>query len=222
MGKFIIVEGPDFCGKSTQIDLIDTNGYYMDNNIFFTREPGSFLPNSIEKCESIRNKILYEDHTPLEEALLFSESRYFHTRDIVALMNKYKDVSIISDRYIVSSLAYQGYAQGLGKEIIYLINKFNLELLKKNNIQIHCIKFNISEEEWLKRRAKRENIECFDSIERKDIHGKVLDFYMNNEIFDEYTKDLDMIVYPINANASTEDIQKEFKITMDNLIYGLN
>ena len=115
-----------------------------------------------------------------------------------------------------------GGAQGLGKEIIYLINKFNLELLKKNNIQIHCIKFNISEEEWLKRRAKRENIECFDSIERKDIHGKVLDFYINNEIFDEYTKDLDMVVYPINANASVEEVQKEFKITMDNLIYGLN
>ena len=66
------------------------------------------------------------------------------------------------------------------------------------------------------------DLECFDSIERKDIHGKVLDFYMNNEIFDEYTKDLNMIVYPINANASAEEVQKEFKITMDNLIYGLN
>ena len=57
MGKFIIIEGPDFCGKSTQINLLDINGYFKDHDIFFTREPGSFLPESCDKCEEIKTKV---------------------------------------------------------------------------------------------------------------------------------------------------------------------
>ena len=90
MGKFIIIEGPDFCGKSTQINLLDIGGYFRDKEIFFTREPGSFLPESDEVCEKIRDKILNEDNTPFDEAMLFAESRYYHTKDIVRLMNKYE------------------------------------------------------------------------------------------------------------------------------------
>ena len=218
MGKFIIIEGPDFCGKSTQINLLDINGYFRDNSVFFTREPGSFLPESCEKCEELRYKILLEDNTPFDEAMLFAESRFYHTQDIARLINKYPEAVIISDRYIVSSLAYQGYAQELGKDLIYKMNKMSLELLK--DIPIHCIKFEITEENWFARREAR--IEDFDSIERKDIHKEVLDFYSNKEIFDEYTKDLNMIVYPINANSDIDTVYNEFKITMDNIIYGLN
>ena len=62
----------------------------------------------------------------------------------------------------------------------------------------------------------------WDKIEQKDIHKDVLDFYSKPEIFNEYTKDLNMIVYPINANNDIDTVFTEFKITMDNIIYGLN
>ena len=217
MGKFIIIEGPDFCGKSTQINLLDINGYFKDHDIFFTREPGSFLPESCDKCEEIRNKILSQDNSPFDEALLFAESRFYHTQDISRILNKYDKAVVVSDRYIISSMAYQGYAQGLGESLIYKMNKLSLELLK--DIPIHCVKFEISEENWLERKSKRNNL---DKIEQKDIHKDVLDFYSNPEIFNEYTKDLNMIVYPINANNDIDTVFTEFKITMDNIIYGLN
>ena len=220
MGKFIIIEGPDFCGKSTQINLLDSNNYFDNHNVFFTREPGSFLPNSCEYCEDIRNIILHGDNTPFEEALLFAESRFEHTKDIISILKKYPECSVISDRYIISSLAYQGYAQGLGKDTIYNINQPTLDLLE--NTIIHCIKFNISEEEWLKRKNSRLNISDLDKIEEKDIHKDVLDFYTNSNIFNYYTNKLDMVVYPINANNDIDTVQRDFKITIDSIIYGLN
>ena len=122
MGKFIIIEGPDFCGKSTQINLLDINGYFKDHDIFFTREPGSFLPESCDKCEEIRDKILFQDYSPFDEALLFAESRFYHTQDISRILNKYDKAVVVSDRYIISSMAYQGYAQGLGESLIYKMN----------------------------------------------------------------------------------------------------
>ena len=220
MGKFIIIEGPDFCGKSTQINLYDLNKAHRDQDIFFTREPGSFLPQSDDICEAIRDKILYGDNTPYEEAALFAESRYHHTKDIMRLFNKYPKVNIISDRYIVSSLAYQGYAQKLGKDIIYELNKPALDLLEDTTI--HCIKLCLSEEVWEQRRKKRLYFESCDKIEEKDIHYDVMQFYNNSSIFNEYTNKLNMIVYPVNANNSTEIVQRDFMITIDNILYGLN
>ena len=222
MGKFIIIEGPDFCGKSTQINLLDINGYFRDKEIFFTREPGSFLPESDEVCEKLRDKILNEDNTPFDEAMLFAESRFYHTKDIVRLMNKYekRNITVVSDRYIVSSLAYQGYAQGLGKDLIYKMNKMSIELLK--DIPIHCVKFEISKEQWLKRKKVRLDYISCDKIEEKDIHDEVLEFYSNQDIFNDYTDGLNMIVYPINADNDIDTVQRDFKITMDNIIFGLN
>ncbi len=220
MGKFIIIEGPDFCGKSTQLNLYELSRIHRGQDIFFTREPGSFLPQSDDICEALRDKILHGDNTPYEEAALFAESRYHHTKDIVRIFNKYPKVNIISDRYIVSSLAYQGYAQGLGKDVIYELNKPALDLL--GDITIHCIKLSISEELWEERRKKRLYFESCDKIEEKDIHYDVMKFYSTGSIFSEYTNELNMVVYPINANNSIEIVQRDFMITIDNILYGLN
>ena len=114
--------------------------------MFFTREPGSHLPESSIICEEIRKQILENDNSLEDEAILFARSRYEHTKEIVKLLAEENTV-VISDRYIVSSLAYQAYAQYLGKDMIYELNEPSLQLLKDNNIEIHCIKFNLSKEE---------------------------------------------------------------------------
>lgn len=220
MGKFIIIEGPDFCGKSTQIDLLTVNRVMtgaLGDNVFFTREPGSYLPESMEVCESIRDKILNNDNTLMDEAKLFAESRYYHTEEIVKLVNKY-DSTIISDRYIVSSLAYQGFAQGLGPDIIYELNKPSLDLLSDNNIDIYCIKFVIDELEWLIRRQKRLQKEAADSIEQKDIHRDVLHFFINDRIFDFYTKDIKGFhLYNVNAGQDKYNVYSNFLEVINNI-----
>ena len=199
--KFIIVEGPDFCGKSTQLKLLDINTWYFNKRMFFTREPGSYLPESSEICEKIREQILHNDNTLEDEAVLFAQSRYEHTKEIVKLLTEDDNTVVISDRYIVSSLAYQGYAQYLGKDMIYELNEPSLRLLRDNDIEIHCIKFTIDEEEWRKRRDERLENEEADSIEQKSIHEDILYFFSDEIIFNKYTKDLNMKVYNVDANG---------------------
>ena len=214
MNHFIIIEGPDFSGKSTQIDMIDKRELCRDYNVFFTREPGSYLPDSAEECEAIREKILFGNNTLYEEASLFAQSRYLHTKEIVDRFNRYKNITIISDRYIISSLAYQGYAQGMTKEEVYELNKPALDLLKDNDIMIHCIKFVMPQEEWQKRRNKVSAQRDLDEIEKKDISKQIYDFFNNDNIFNEWTKDLNMKVYNINAQYDKETVYKEFKNTI--------
>ena len=215
MSHFIIIEGPDFSGKSTQINMLDIRDLYKDHTVFFTREPGSFLPDSAEACEAIREQILFGDNTLLEEAKLFAESRYLHTKEIIEILTKYKDVTVISDRYIISSLAYQGYAQELGKEKIYELNKASIDLLKDNDITIHCVKFVMPKEEWEHRRDKVKAVRDLDKIEEKDISKEVYEFFNNDEIFYDWTDGLDMKVYEVNAGNNKETVYKEFKNIID-------
>ncbi len=216
--KFIIVEGPDFCGKSSQLDLLSINTWYFNKRMFFTREPGSHLPESSLECEKIRRQVLEQDNTLEEEAILFARSRYEHTKEIVKLLTEDDNTVIVSDRYIVSSLAYQAYAQYLGRDMIYELNEPSLKLLKDNNIEIHCIKFNLDKEEWEKRRDERLQKESADSIEQKNIHEDILEFFSNDKIFNHYTEGLDMKVYNINANKSIMGVYLDFLETFRNII----
>ena len=193
MGKFIIIEGPDFCGKSTQINLYDLNKAHRDQDIFFTREPGSFLPQSDDICEAIRDKILYGDNTPYEEAALFAESRYYHTKDIMRLFNKYPKVNIISDRYIVSSLAYQGYARNLGIEEVYAINMYATSgFLPELTIYI-----DIPVEVGLERIAKNNRDVNRLDLEKVSFHNRVREGYLKiAEMFPDRIVKIDGIGTP--------------------------
>lgn len=216
--KFIIVEGPDFCGKSSQLELLSINTWYFNKRMFFTREPGSYLPESSLECEKIREQILHNNNSLEDEAILFARSRYEHTKEIVKLLTEDDNTVIITDRYIVSSLAYQAYAQGLGKDMIYEINEPSLRLLRDNDIEIHCIKFNIDEEEWLNRRKERLKNEEADVIEQKNIHEDILEFFSNKEIFDKYTKELNMQIHEIDANNNKMFVYMDFLETIKNII----
>ena len=216
--KFIIVEGPDFCGKSSQLELLSINTWYFNKRMFFTREPGSYLPESSLECERIREQILHNNNSLEDEAILFARSRYEHTKEIVKLLTEDDNTVIITDRYIVSSLAYQAYAQGLGKDMIYEINEPSLRLLRDNDIEVHCIKFNIDEEEWFNRRKERLKNEEADVIEQKNIHEDILEFFSNKEIFNEYTKKLNMQIHEIDANNNMMFVYMDFLEIIKNII----
>lgn len=221
MSKLIIVEGPDFCGKSTQIELLNLNTVLtrtLGDNVYFTREPGSLLPESQEECEAIRKQILYNNNSVIDEVDLFAQSRYFHTREIIKLLQE-KDATVISDRYIISSLAYQGYAQGLGADVIYDFNRPTLNMLEEHNIPIHCIKFNIDKKEWDLRRLKRLQHESADSIEQKNIHKEVLEFFTDKAIFNDYTSKLNQLhVYELDAGREHYKVYADFLETVVSIV----
>jgi len=122
-GKFITFEGPEGSGKTSVIravkDFLVAEGY----DILTTREPGG---SSI--AESIRDIILSKENTEMNaytEALLFAASRSQHFTEIIIPALEAGKI-ILCDRFIDSSLAYQGYARGLGINNVFEINKFGI------------------------------------------------------------------------------------------------
>ena len=124
MGLFVTIEGVEGCGKTTIgkmiVDKLISEGY----EVIYTREPGG-----IEIAEQIRKVILDVNNTNMDartEALLYAASRRQHLVEKVIPALKENKV-IICDRFVDSSLAYQGHARGLGIEKVYEINKFAID-----------------------------------------------------------------------------------------------
>ena len=122
-GKFITFEGCDGCGKSTQLKLLSK--YLTENHIphIFTREPGGG-----KISEAIREILLNgknENMTDECEALLFAAARVQHLSDRVEPALQ-EGKLVICDRYVDSSLAYQAYGRGLGREFVEKINAYAL------------------------------------------------------------------------------------------------
>jgi dTMP kinase len=120
-GWFISIEGGEGAGKTSVIQLLEQDLRNRGMKVLVTREPGG-----IEIAEKIRTVILDKTHTSMDgrtEALLYAAARRQHLVEKVlpALEDGY---AVICDRFIDSSLAYQGYARGLGLEEVYAINRF--------------------------------------------------------------------------------------------------
>ncbi len=121
--KFITFEGPEGSGKTSVIkavrDYLVSEGY----DILTTREPGG-----TRIAEDIRNIILSKENTEMNaytEALLYAASRSQHFTEII-LPALEKGQIILCDRFIDSSLAYQGYGRDLGIDAVYEINRFGI------------------------------------------------------------------------------------------------
>lgn len=120
-GKFIVIEGIDGCGKTTQIEEISrwipTSGLLRgDSKLVKTREPGG---SSLGK--KLRNLILdnNKENKPssLAELLLYSADRAEHISKIISPALENKDW-VLSDRFCDSTLAYQGYGRNINIDII--------------------------------------------------------------------------------------------------------
>lgn len=151
-GKFITFEGPEGAGKTTIISTIIERLEKEGKEVVLTREPGG-----IEIAEKIRSIILDNNHTEMDartEALLYAAARRQHlVEKVIPALES--GALVLCDRFIDSSLAYQGYARGLGIEEVLNINKFAIE----DAMPDLTIFFDIEPEKGLARITENQNRE---------------------------------------------------------------
>lgn len=193
---FITLEGPEGSGKTTAVEKAVARLEEMGYQIVRTREPGG-TPIS----EQIRNVILDKENTkmdPRTEALLYAASRRQHLVEKVWPAIKEGKI-VICDRYLDSSLAYQGGARGLGIDNILNINSFATE----GTFPDLTLLFDIDPEIGLQRisaNASRE-VNRLD-LEKLDFHKKVRNTFL--ELAKQYP---DRYVI-IDASQSRDDVAK--------------
>ena len=193
---FITLEGPEGSGKTTAVEAAVKRLQEMGYEIVRTREPGG-----TPIAEQIRNVILDKGNTAMDgrtEALLYAASRRQHLVEKVWPALKQGKI-VICDRYLDSSLAYQGGARGLGVDNILNINLFATE----NTWPDLTLLFDIKPELGLARisaNADRE-VNRLD-LEKLDFHNKVRDTFL--ELAKKYP---DRFVI-IDASQSREEVAK--------------
>lgn len=205
-GIFITIEGGDGSGKSTQIDLLVT---YFDQNgyeVLLTREPGGTVIS-----EKIREIVLDKDHmemADMTEALLYAAARAQHVQEFI-IPNVKKGKVVICDRYVDSSVVYQGYARGLGIDEVEQINHYATLGLTPNM----TILLDLPPEIGL---ARKKNQQALDRLElaSDNFHMKVSEGY---RILAERHKDR---ILSVDATQTIEEIHQVIVTAIKKIIHG--
>ncbi|ABR32303.1 dTMP kinase [Clostridium beijerinckii] len=198
-GLFIVFEGGEGTGKTTAIDAI--YDWITENNFecIKTREPGG-----IKISEQIRQVILSKDNKEMDaktEALLYAAARRQHlVEKVIPALNQ--GVIVLCDRFIDSSLAYQGYARNLGIEEVLSINKFAIgEYMPDISVL-----FDLDPKIGLARIA---NNDCREvnrlDIEKLEFHERV------REGYDIVYKNNNHRIVKIDANNTKENVINQIK-----------
>ncbi len=202
-GKFIVFEGPDGSGKTTIIKKVKELLENKDYSISYYREPGG-----TDISEKIRSIIIDNDNHMMDaktEALLFASSRAQLVAEKILPDLKAGKI-VICDRFVMSSLLYQGLGRSLGVENVKSINDFATGGLKPDL----TLFFNIDYKTALER--KRANFSP-DRLENED-------FSFHKTIFDGYLKMSDLYkdeIKKVDARKSIEDLTED----VINIIYQL-
>jgi dTMP kinase len=205
-GLFVTFEGGEGAGKSTMLHEIGKELQQQGYPVLETREPGG-----IEIAEKIREVILDRSHTKMDgrtEALLYAAARRQHlVEKVIPALQEGKIV--LCDRFIDSSLAYQGYARGLGMDEVYKINDFAIE----NCMPSLTLLFDIEPEEGLKRIAANKGREQNRlDLERIEFHHKVYDAY--HQLAERYEERIKVI----NAGQSFDKVKTEAEGVLKNYL----
>lgn len=143
-GSFIVFEGGDGAGKSTQVALLREALERAGREVTVTRQPGG-----TPLGQQIRDLVLHGDHVaPRAEALLFAADKAHHVETLVRPALQRGEV-VISDRYTDSSVAYQGAGRELGAQEVHDLNMWAVEDL----VPDLTVVVDISAEEGRRRRG---------------------------------------------------------------------
>lgn len=200
-GYFVTLEGGEGSGKSTQLGLLEDYLSKGGYDVIFTREPGG-TPIS----EEIRKILLGGENTEMcdeTEALLFAAARVQHIKEKI-LPAVAAGKTVVCDRYVHSSLVYQGYARGLG-DFVEKVNSYALE----NCMPDVTIFLDITPERAF---ARKGGADKDDRLEQSgmDFHKRVYDGYVRvaEKFPDHFVR--------INADRPVEDVFEDILSTLEN------
>ena len=192
--NFITFEGGECSGKTTIIKTLCEKFESLNIEYITTREPGGI--RIAEEIRSIILNINNTDMTPECEALLYAASRMQHlSQRVIPAINEGKVV--LCDRFLDSSLAYQGYARGLGMDNVLRANSFALDHMPGLTIFI-----DVTPDVALKRLSGRDKSDRLD-LEAEDFHNRVYNGY--HEVLKMYPDR----VKRIDGNQTLEMVTKD-------------
>ncbi|MDD2495585.1 MAG: dTMP kinase [Tissierellia bacterium] len=201
-GLFIVIEGPDGSGKSTMAKMIGDYFQSKGKEIEFTREPGGTAIS-----EKIREIILDKNNIEMDyktEALLYAAARAQHVNEKIIPCLKSGKI-VISERFVYSSLVYQGIGRKLGINEIKTINDFATSGLQPDLVLF----FDINPKKALQRKL---GINGGDRLENENIS-------FHNLVYEGYRKIIEY--YPniiiIDASRSIEEIFLDVKNIIENV-----
>ncbi|OGF46571.1 MAG: dTMP kinase [Candidatus Firestonebacteria bacterium RIFOXYA2_FULL_40_8] len=168
---FITFEGPEGSGKTTQIQLLERYLKSRNIDVVKTREPGGSI-----LAEKIRELLLDPENkkmAPSAELLLYLASRAQHVQDKImpALKN---GKAVICDRFSDSTMAYQGYARGISKDLIKNLDTFATCGLKPDLTLYIDIDVGLGLRRARKRSGSKDRLE----LEKASFHNKVRKGYL--------------------------------------------
>ena len=192
-GKFIVFEGIDGAGKSTQVALLTKRLEALGHDVHLTAEPTA-LPSGKAIREALSGSVKKSE---CEMAAMFTLDRIAHNKEeLVPLTNEGK--TVICDRYYYSSLAYQGQATDYG-----WVKTMNLTCPEIKHPDL-CIYLDLLPEQSLARiRARNEALEIYENIEKLT---KVRNAFL--AVIDDLKKEGEKI-FTVSADRTVEEIANE-------------
>lgn len=206
-GLFIVMEGPDGSGKTTQINLLkeylEESGY----ECLITREPGGTVIG-----EEVRQLILnpeYKEMSPVTEMLLYAASRAQLVHEVIGPALEEGKI-VISDRFVDSSIVYQGIARNLGISTVSAVNAPGIGIYRPDGIFF----IDLSEAEGLRRKKEQKKLDRMEQ-EGIDFHHMVSEGY--RKVLSGRPE-----VMKIDGGKSIDTIQKKIRNHVDELLKKKN
>ena len=207
-GLFITLEGPDGSGKSTVADILCKKLVDMNIEVVHTREPGG-----IDIAEQIRSIILDPKNIKMDsrtEALLYAASRRQHLVERVIPALKEKKL-VLCERFLDSSIAYQGFARKIGEKEVKDINMFAIDEFMPSL----TIYLDIDAKKGIKRIENRASKDRLDKESIK-FHNNVVKGY--RKIVDKNKSRIKIV----NADQDLEKVVEDCMKIIIKYLYGKN
>ncbi len=192
MGKFIVFEGIDGCGKTTQSLNLYKFLKKREYSVILTNEPGGTKLG--KKIREILLSKSDEIFPPIAELLLYEADRNIHIHNVIKPFIE-KDFIIISDRYKYSTLAYQSYGRGISLNLVKELNELASEKVEPDIVLF----LDVSVTEAVKRLKAKGNA---DRLENESLEF----FFKLRKGFLEIAEQNKHIFTIIDANQPEKDV----------------
>ena len=206
-GLFIVMEGPDGSGKTTQINLLEQYLKEAGYECLITREPGGTVIG-----EEVRELILnpeYKEMSPVTEMLLYAASRAQLVHEVIGPALEAGRI-VISDRFVDASIVYQGIARNLGISTVAAVNAPGIGIYRPDGIFF----IDLSEAEGIRRKKNQKKLDRMEQ-ESIDFHHLVSEGY--RKVLAERPE-----VIKIDGGKNIDVIQKKIRNHVDELLKKKN